>query len=442
MVYRSNTILDSPPGGNGNGRFDPGETGGLVVALRNVGNQPAADISVCLRSGHPLFRFTDSTATYGTIQPDSTRANAAEPFGAAVDPTIPLETPVPVSVFITGSGYNDTMRFTVTVGEIRAIDPIPDNAAPPRFWSYDDVDAGYSQRPDFSWVEINGIGTRLTLSDDQTVVVDLPNGFTWNYYGTPSSQISICGNGWVAPGYQTISSYTNTALPSSGMPGFVALCWDDLYPPTGNGVWYYHDAANHRFIVEYDSIAYYANRTVLDKFQFILYDTTVHTPTGDNVFTLQYLTADGISSVTVGIQAPDLTTFVQCLFDGAYHRGTARLEAGRAIKFVTIEPTTGLADEPRWQATGNLRIRAFPNPFAGTTRLEAQLAAPGPLDCAVYDNAGRVIRTLAVGRSVSGRVSLSWDGRDERGIAAAPGIYFYRFTAAEADAWGKLVLTR
>ncbi|MFO7650701.1 MAG: FlgD immunoglobulin-like domain containing protein [bacterium] len=433
------TCLDSPPGGNANGRFDPGEYGDLLIGLRNVGNQGVANTTALLRSGHALCRVTDSTAAWGAIPPDSVVHNTADPLSIDVDNSIPLETPVPMTLYIAGTDYVDTLSFTVTIGEIRSIDPIPDNAAPPRFWSYDDVDAGYSQRPEFSWVEINGIGTRLTLTDDQTVVVDLPTGFAWNYYGTPSSQISICGNGWVAPGYQTISTYTNTALPSSGMPGFVALCWDDLYPPTGNGVWYYHDAANHRFIVEYDSVAYYSNRTVLDKYQFILYDTTVHTPTGDNVFTVQYLTADGFSSSTVGIQDPSRSYAIQCLFDGAYHRGTARLEAGRAIKFVTIEPTTGIADEPRWQSAGNLRIRAFPNPFTGSTRLEASLARPGPLACRVYDNTGRVVRTLDSGR---GTQSVTWNGRDDRGAAVAPGIYFYRFTAAEADAWGKLVLTR
>jgi hypothetical protein len=368
--------------------------------------------------------------------------NRADPFSVDVDATIPVETPVPMTLLVSGTGYVDTLRFTVVVGELRVVDPIPDNAAPPRFWAYDDVDAGYGQRPDFSWVEINGIGTPITLSDDQTVTLNLPTGFVWNFYGTPSTQISVCGNGWVAPGSQTLSTYSNTALPSTSMPGFVALNWDDLYPPTGGGVWYWHDVANGRFVVEYDSVAYYSNRNVFDKFEFILYDTTMHTPTGDNVFTVQYLTANGYTSNTVGIQDPTRAYAIQCLFDGTYHRGAAALAAGRAVKFVTVEPTTGIAEHGDWHSATGLRIRAFPNPFAGATRLQAELAGSGPLTCCVYDNTGRVVRTLCADRPSSGRTSLTWDGRDERGIAAAPGIYFYRFSSAAADAWGKLVLTR
>jgi hypothetical protein len=434
--------VDSPPGGNANGRFDPGEYGLVVAGLRNVGNQGVTGVTALLRSGHALLRVTDSTSAFGAILPDSVVRNSADPFAVDVDAAIPLETPVPMYVYVSGTDYVDTLRFTIIVGEIRAIDPIPDNATPPRFWSYDDVDAGYNHRPDFSWIELRGVGTQLTLSDDQTVTLPLPTGFVWNYYGAANSQISVCGNGWVAPGYQSLSTYTNTALPNSSMPGFVALCWDDLYPPTGGGVWYWHDAANHRFVVEYDSVAYYANRTVFDKFEFILYDTTVQTPTGDNVFTLQYLTADGMNSSTVGIQSPNLTTFIQCVFDGSYHRGTERLAPGRAIKFVTDDPSTGVAEDRPWTSTAGLRIRAFPNPFAGATRLEVELANSGPVTCRIYDNAGRVVRTLCVDRPSSGRTNLTWDGRDERGIAAAPGIYFYRFSSVEADAWGKLVLTR
>ena len=59
--------------------------------------------------------------------------------------------------------------------------------------------------------------------------------------------------------------------------------WDDLYPVSGGSgagyVYHYHDEANSRFIVEYDSVRYYSG-TVREKFQVMFYDTTVASPTG------------------------------------------------------------------------------------------------------------------------------------------------------------------
>jgi len=426
-------VLDSPPGGNGNGRFDPGETGGLVLQLRNAGNQPAANISAELRSSDPLFAVTDPTASFGTIPSCSTSSNAADPFAVQVDARIPLETPVLCSLFVSGDSYCDTLRLTVTVGQIRPVDPIPDGPRqPPLYWAYDDVDLFYTQHPDFSWVEIRGLGTQLTLSDDQTVQINLPTGFNWRYYGQSNSQLSICGNGWVAPGYTTSSSYTNYALPSTYLPGAVCLNWDDLYPPEGGGVWYYHDAANGRFIVEYDSIPYYGNRTVWDKFEVIIYDTTMRTPSGDNVILTQYLTANGYNSNTVGLQDPAMAIAIQCLLDGSYHRGTAPLVAGRAIKYTSASPTVGIEEQP--PVSRALSVSAWPNPFRSAVSLS--LGVCGLRNCAlrVFDNSGRVVRTLAGPKA-------TWDGRDDLGRTVAPGIYFVR--AASGDkAETKLVLTR
>jgi len=60
----------------------------------------------------------------------------------------------------------------------------------------------------------------------------------------------------------------------------ICLNWDDLWPTSSGGhgyVYYYHDAANHRFVIEYDSVAYYSQTTVYDKFEAVIYDTTVTT---------------------------------------------------------------------------------------------------------------------------------------------------------------------
>lgn len=409
-----------------------------------------------LRSGNPLFAVLDSVSSYGSMPPGSNRNNASNPYRVHVDAGVTGETPVRCTLLIAGDSYLDTSVFTVVISEIRNVDPIPDSGGiSPRYWAYDDVDSGYAERPDFSWVEVSGIGTMLSLSDDQTAQVDLPQGFVWRYYGQTNTQVSVCGNGWVAPGYITYSGYQNTALPNGSAPAMVALNWDDLYPPAGGGVWYYHDAANHRFVVEYDSVCYFSPREVWDKFELIIYDTTVTTPTGDNVLAAQYLTANGYSSNTVGLQDPTQSIAIQCLLEGSYHRGSAPLAAGRVVKYTTAGPHVGLAEE-----TGNglgrpaIEVRASPNPFTNNVILTATLAAPGRILATIYDNTGRLVRSLACNPEAAGVCRLTWNGTDEQGSSVAPGIYFYRLHSvdtgplelkgrpSEAQAWGKIVFAR
>ena len=68
-----------------------------------------------------------------------------------------------------------------------------------------------------------------------------------------------------------------------------------------------------------------------------------------------------------------------------------------------------------------------PNPFRAGTRLTLGLPAPARVELNVYDAAGRLQRRLAQGTELdAGPHELAWDGRDEFGAEAAPGVYFVR----------------
>lgn len=69
---------------------------------------------------------------------------------------------------------------------------------------------------------------------------------------------------------------------------------------------------------------------------------------------------------------------------------------------------------------------AFPNPFHGST--EIRLASPtgGPVQAAVYDPSGRVVRRLTASEPSGGASVLTWDGRTDAGSAAPAGVYFLR----------------
>ncbi len=428
IIYATREINDSPPVGNGNGRLDRGETAQLFLTIRNIGLGHGYDVTGIVRSADPRLQILDSLAQFGFIPKDSFGTNSADPFLLYADTSLSREIAISCTLIVSAQGgYTVTLPWQIVVNEIRASDPIPDNAEPTRYWAYDNIDTLYSQHPEFNWVEIRNLGTRLSLSDDQTVQITLPPTFgPFIFYGENYTQVSICSNGWAAPGYTTLTTYQNTALPNTSMPQLLAANWDDLYPQTGNGVWYYHDTANHRFIIEWDSVHYFNPRDQWDKFQIVIYDTTVPTPTGENQIEFQYLTANYTASSTVGIQNHTASFAIQYLYNNSYHRGAAGINPGRAIRCITGEPTTGLAENPGQPVTSRPLLMVAPCPIRTKALIRFALPAPAQISLKLFDITGRNVRTITCGNLPAGIHQLTWNGQDEQGKQLSPGVYFLR----------------
>lgn len=82
---------------------------------------------------------------------------------------------------------------------------------------------------------------------------------------------------------------------------------------------------------------------------------------------------------------------------------------------------------------------AFPNLFRGTTSLRLALAHGSAVKLAVYDLGGRRVRSLLDAELPAGERLVTWDGRDDAGLALAPGLYVVRFVAS-GDAQSHRVL--
>ncbi len=88
------------------------------------------------------------------------------------------------------------------------------------------------------------------------------------------------------------------------------------------------------------------------------------------------------------------------------------------------------------------RLR-FVEPVAGGgAEIGFSLAAAGPVDLTVFNVLGRRIRTLMTGSLDAGDHQLSWDGRDERGVPAAGGLYFIRFDSSNSVDSRRILLAR
>ena len=90
-----------------------------------------------------------------------------------------------------------------------------------------------------------------------------------------------------------------------------------------------------------------------------------------------------------------------------------------------------------WQLDQN-----FPNPFNPMTMVSYELPGQSQVRLVVYNVRGEQVRTLVDENQPAGRYSLNWDGRDDRGVGVASGVYFLRMTAAEGELTRKMVLAR
>jgi hypothetical protein len=288
------------------------------------------------------------------------------------------------------------------------------------------------------------------LSRNQTVVVNLP--FTFRYYGIDYSRISICSNGWIAMDSTGSTDFSNTAIPYvDGPPAMIAGIWDYLEPGTAGqpgDIYYYHDAANHRFIVEYYMIEHYPTLGNHETFEIILCDPVHYpTPTGDGEILVQYLAGLQLPvSVTIGIENETQTTGIQYNCNNVYDSLAVPVTDAFAIRYTTIHPTPGIEEFVKSNALPSQTelVTIHPNPFSGQLRIDYMLAAgDGGARIRIYDAAGRLVRSFNLESSIKNQESVViWNGRDGQGRRVPAGIYFVRLDTEQFQSIQKTVLLK
>jgi len=101
----------------------------------------------------------------------------------------------------------------------------------------------------------------------------------------------------------------------------------------------------------------------------------------------------------------------------------------------------GVVSRPKLADAALVLLGSAPNPFVSSTAVRFSIQERQRVSVRVYDLGGRLVRTLIDGMADPGVHELAWDGRSDRGMAAA-GIYFCRVEVQGSSATTKMVMAR
>ena len=87
-------------------------------------------------------------------------------------------------------------------------------------------------------------------------------------------------------------------------------------------------------------------------------------------------------------------------------------------------------------------LQNHPNPFNPATTITFKLPETADATLAVYNQRGRLIRTLHAGLTQAGEHRVVWDGLDDYASHVCSGVYLYRLTAKNFVDTKKLVLIK
>ena len=346
LAFQSYIIDD----GN-NGILYPGETADLQISIDNIGSITADNIEAELLCLNTNIIINDNIGTFGSISSGATALNNSDPFEISASVvTIPGTEIIFDLHLYNDDGYDDTIEFTIVVGEPQITDPLgPDEFG---YYCYDDGDVAYLEAPVYQWIEIDpqygGSGTMLQLFDNgnmgDTENIDLP--FVLTFYGVEYNTATICSNGWLAPGETDLRSFMNWEIPGPlGPSPIIAPFWDDLMTNTGD-VFYYYNSAQHFFVIEWSRLSIEYNGDE-ETFQAIIYDQAFYPASnGNNIIKFQYQVVNNVDQgsygtpivghgqfATVGIEDHTGTTGLQYTYDNQYPSAAKTLENEMAICF-------------------------------------------------------------------------------------------------------------
>jgi hypothetical protein len=394
-------VDDSPPGGNGNGCIEAGETVTLSVIYENTGGDDARDATVVMTTSDPYITITQGTAGSSLIASGGTGTPQPE-FEFTVSPGAPAFHEFMLDFAVsTPSGYHGDDDIALLVGATTLEEDFEGSGTD---WTHYNVTSGF--------VDEWHVETYRSHSVDTS----------WKFGGSASGNYSDSADGALetptmcvgAEGEMTFWSWLDAEEESATSAWDCALVeistddgetWSNLAPvggyshlknnnadnplPTGTPCW----SGTHAWREETFDLTPYEGQRATFRFRFA----------SDAYVTQEgwYIDDISITSTSTGVSDSD-----------------SSIPARFALK------------------------QNAPNPFNPMTTIAYSLPEAAHVTVRVYSVAGKHVATLRDGVEDAGQRSVVWDGTNDRGQSVGSGIYFCSMTAGEFSDRKMMVLLK
>lgn len=394
--------IDDTAGGDGNLRLDPGETATVTVTLDNDGSYALNGITGILSCGHPMIHITTDTGTNPGIGAGGS-GTLVPSFVVTVDPEFPMYQ-ADFLLEITGSNsYAHIFDLPLPIGGF--YETIEDNPDWPHYvvsggtfvdqWHVSS-ERNHSPGGTYSWkCGDTGTGTHANLLDAglETPPVEIGPGGELRFWMWIDAEVS-----GMYPGRAYDGGLVEMSV--DGGP-FTQITPVGGYPYTirpGSNPGPFPDG----------------------------------TPVFSGTFDWQQEIFDlGETTGTV-------------VFRFRFGSDGADAQEGWHIDDVEVLGLNSFSDSRELTLVPShiMLQQNAPNPCGTATRISFALPAQQRVDLAIYDPAGRVVRTLLRGPVGPGQHSVVWTGDNDAGRPAPSGVYYYRLQASGETHERSLILLR
>ncbi len=168
-------------------------------------------------------------------------------------------------------------------------------------------------------------------------------------------------------------------------------------------------------------------------------------PTGNFATGSNYIVSDGANQITFRtnfyeadyIGQPIPTGFISIRAICIQYGTTYQICARSMLDFGPVSNGDVIGIVPAVALMGN-----YPNPFRPNTAIAINVQKAQKVEVEIYNCKGQLVKYLTTNALNPGIHTLSWNGKDEAGRKASPGIYFYRLKNADYSSSKKMVLLK
>jgi hypothetical protein len=429
-----------------NNLLELGEERPWQVTLKNISTISAVNLNAELVSLSDAVTVTNSSSNIGDLNPGQT--GIATFTIEALDDGIPGKRAWFELNLVDQNGLYSTETLVIEIGPLDS--NVPTGRDSYGYFAYDSFDVDWAEpAPVYFWTEIDpnygGSGDVFSMVDDQSETVDLP--FDFMYYGENYSSITMCSNGWISFIPTEEKNFRNWTIPMPlGPYAMVAAFWDDLKGEAfqqgedilyhNMRICYYHDTANHQYIIEWNECRNRAVNEVVEKFQIVLYDPSfMAADDGNGVIQVNYNEISNVDATnnyaTIGIENATQSDGLLYSYADIYPTSATPIQNEFAIKYTTNPPGNhnSSGNENVVPIVSELKGN-YPNPFNPTTTFKFSLTENAEnAEIIIYNVKGQEVKQIPLNSVELANKEVVWNGDDAAGNAVSSSIYFYKLNA-------------